>query len=236
MPEAGVQIVAKDAPAPAQSSLLSEEEYKQLMQKTLDEVLSYTHRINNQSPDAIWNLIPGLQSMGDQMERAINGSKAALEKKVAELSGASNMLVNPLQEYQNAINTTPVEAVLETIEKAPVDNREQLYIQLANREAANGDLARARQIVNDHIANPFQRRQALANIEQQEMYRSLGKGNVEEALRVLGNRNPKERAAQLTQILSQIGQGKNRATALRQLEQARALLSPSPQAHDAGWK
>ena len=171
--------------------------------------------------------------MGDQMERAITGSKAALDKKIAEISGASNMLVNPLQEYQNAVNTNPVEAVLETIEKAPVDNREQLYIQLANREAANGDPARARQIVNDHIANPFQRRQALANIEQQEMYRSLGKGNVEEALRVLGNRNPKERAAQLIQIINQIGQGKNRATALRQLEQARALLSPSPQAQDA---
>ena len=119
------------------------------------------------------------------------------------------MLVNPLQDYQNAINTNPVEAVLETIEKAPVDNREQLYIQLANREAANGDPARARQIVNDHVANPFQRRQAARNIEQQEMYRSLGKGNVEEALRVLWNRrNPKERAAQLIQIISQIGQGR----------------------------
>ena len=113
--------------------------------------------------------------MGDQMERAINGSKAALDKKIAEISGASNMLVNPLQDYQNAVNTNPVEAVLETIEKAPVDNREQLYIQLANREAANGDPARARQIVNDHVANPFQRRQALASIEQQEMYRLLAK-------------------------------------------------------------
>jgi hypothetical protein len=233
MPEGSVQIVAKDTAATSQSNLLSEVAYKELMQKALDEVLSYTPRIN-QSPEAIWNLVPGLQSMGDQMERAINGSKVALEKKIAEINGVNNMVVNPMQEYMNALNgNTPAESALETIEKAPVDYREQLYIQLANREASNGDLARARQIVNDHIANPYQRRQALANIEQQEMYRTLGKGNVEEALRLLGNRNPKERANQLTQILSQIGQGQNRATALRQLEQAKALLSSSPQAQDA---
>jgi hypothetical protein len=232
--EAGLQIPTKDTAVPSQPNLLSEEEYKQLMQKALDEVLSYTPRVINQSPDAIWNLIPGLQSMADQMERAINGSKAALDKKFAEMSGANNMIVNPVQEIQNAMNSNTAEAALETIEKAPADYREQLYVQLANREAANGDAARARQIVNDHIANPYQRRQALASIEQQEMYRTLGKGNIEAALRALSTRrNPKERAAQLAQIIEQISQGQNRAIALRQLEQARALLSPSPQAQDA---
>lgn len=231
--EASVQVVAKDTLATAQPNLISEEEYKRLMQKALDEVLSYTPRVINPSPDAMWNLIPGLQSMADQMERTINGSKAALDKKVAEMSGGNNPMVNPMQDIQNAMNSNTAEAALETIEKAPADYREQLYIQLANREAANGNAARARQIVNDHIPNPYQRRQALTNIEQQEMYSTLGKGNVEEALRVLGNRrNPRERANLLTQILAQIGQGQNRATALRQLEQARALLSTSPQAQD----
>jgi hypothetical protein len=232
-PEASVQIVAKDIAVAANASLISEEEYKRLMQKVLDDVLSYTARGINQSPDAIWNLIPGLRSMADQMERTIKGSKAALEKKVTEMSVGNNMIVNPMQDTLNAMTNTSAEAALEMIEKAPDDYREQLYIQLANREVANGDVARARQIISDHITNPYQRRQALANLEQQEMYRTLGKGNVEEALRVLGNqRTPRERANQLTQILAQIGQGQNRATALRQLEQARALLSPSPQAQD----
>ncbi|HEX7772956.1 MAG TPA: PPC domain-containing protein, partial [Pyrinomonadaceae bacterium] len=162
-----VQVVAKDTATPSQPSLLSEEEYKQLMQKALDEVLSYTRRGINQSSDAIWNLIPGLQSMGDQMERAINGSKAALDKKFAEISGGNDTIVNSMQAIQNAMNSNTAEAALETIEKAPADYREQLYVQLANREAANGDAARARQIINDHIANPYQRRQALASIEQQ---------------------------------------------------------------------
>ncbi|HJS24494.1 MAG TPA: PPC domain-containing protein [Pyrinomonadaceae bacterium] len=233
-PQEGDQVITTQIASPVRSGLLSEDEYKQLLQKALDEVLSYTPRMMNPGQDAIWNMIPGLQSLGAEMDRAISGSKAALDKKIAEINGAGNMIVNPVQEYQNAIGSNQVETALETIEKAPADYRDQLYIQLANREATNGDLARARQIVNDHITNPYQRRQVLANIDQQEMYRAVGKGKIEEALRNVSNvRNPKERAAWLSQIVNQIGQGQNRATALSLLEQARALLNPSPQAQDS---
>jgi hypothetical protein len=221
--------------SPFSSGLLSEQEYIQLLQKALDEVLSYTPHNVNYTPDAIWAMIPGLQSLGAEMDRAISGSKAALDKKVAEITRASNaVVINPAQEYQNAIGNNPVEAALETIEKSPAELQEQLYVQLANREANSGDLARAKQIVNDHISNQYQRRQALSNIEQQEIYRALGKGKLEEALRAAGNlRNPRARAAQLSQILNQIGQGQKRATALSLLEQARGLLSTSPQAQDS---
>ena len=233
-PQEGAQETRRVA-SPLSSGWLSEDEYKQLLRKALDEVLSYTPRGNaHYASDGIWNMIPGLQSIATEMDRAISGSKAALDKKVAEITNASNVLVNnPAQEYQNAIGNGPVEAALETIEKAPADYREQLYVQLANREATSGDLARAKQIVNDHITNPFQRRQALANIDQQEVYRALGKGKIEEALRAISNlRNPRERAAQISQIVNQIGPGQKRATALNLLEQVRALLSPSPQAQD----
>ena len=233
-PQENVQAT-RQVEAPFRSGLLSEQEYKQLLQKALDEVLSYTPRGNaHYASDGIWNMIPGLQSVGTEMDRAISGSKAALDKKVAEISNASNRGVNLAEEYQNAIGSGPVEAAFETIEKAPAEFQEQLYFQLANREVTNGNPARARQIVNDHITNPHLRRQALSSIDQQEMYRALGEGKIEEALRAVSNlRNPRERAAQLSQIVNQIGQGRKRATALRLLEQARAMLNPLPQAQDS---
>ena len=68
-----------------------------------------------------------------------------------------------------------------------------------------GDVARARQIINDHIANPYQRRQALSNIEQQEMFRAMNAGKVEEALRTISAlRTSRERATHLAQIAGQI--------------------------------
>ena len=234
-PEGSIQITTRNMVSPFRSGLLSEDEYKQLLQKAMSEIISYTPGAsNNQSSEGMWNLLSGLQSLGAELDLAISGGKAAIEKKNKELISSNRMHFNPGQEYQDAIGSNPVEAALETIEKAPADYREQLYIQLANREVTNGNAASARQIVNDHVTNPYQRRQVLTMIEQQEMYQALGKGKVEEALRKVSNlRTPKERAAQLSQVLNQIGTGQKRATALSLLEQARALLSPSPQAPDA---
>src|SRR5256885_16367836 len=71
------------------------------------------------------------------------------------------------------------------------------------------------------------------SIEQQEVYRAVSKGKVEDALRAIGAlRTPRERASHLANIASQIGPGQKRASAMNLLEQARGLLSPSPQAQD----
>ena len=232
-PDSG-QIVMRRMGSPIRSGLLSEDEYRQLLQKAVGEIVSYSQpRLPNTGQDGIWSLIVGLQSLGAEMDKVVTGSKAAIEKKSKELN-MHTLINNPTIDLQKLIANNPVEEALENIEKAPSDSREHMYIQLAYREAANGDLARARQIVNDYVTNPFQRRQTLNNLEQQETFRVLGKGKVEEALRNVGTlRTARERATQLSQIVHQIGQGQKRATALNLLEQARALLNPSPQAPDA---
>jgi uncharacterized protein YpiB (UPF0302 family) len=234
-PPDSIQIIIGRRPSPFRSGLLSEDEYKQLLQKAAGEVMSYTPSSGRMyTREAIANLLSGLQSLGAELDKVITGGKAAIEKKSTEVMGVNNMNFNPLQEYQNAIGNNPVEAALESIEKAPAEYREQLYIQLAYREANNGDFARARQIINDNVTNPLQQRQVLTNLEQQETSQAVGKGKIEEALRnVSGLKTPRERATQLVQILGQIGPGRKRATALSLLEQARGMLSPSPQAQDA---
>jgi hypothetical protein len=111
--------------------------------------------------------------------------------------------------------------------------REQYYTNLANHLAANGDIERAKQVINDHVSNSYQRRQYLLGLEQQRVQQAMNKGKVEEVLRTLsGFRNIRERAQQLAQIVHQIGPGQKRAAAINFLEQARSLLSPSLQAPD----
>jgi len=85
----------------------------------------------------------------------------AVTKKLAELSRPDLVAID---HFGKAIGNAPVDAALEGIGKAPVDQREQLYLQLAGREANNGDAARARQIISDHVTNPYQRRQALDEV------------------------------------------------------------------------
>src|SRR5437879_13069128 len=109
--------------------------------------------------------------------------------------------------------------------------RDQLYQQIANKAAAAGDLARARQVLTDHITNPMQRQQALNNLDQQAIFGAMTRGKVDEALRILGAFRPvNERAAILAQIVNQISPGPKRSAALDIQEQARIMVGATPQA------
>ncbi len=211
--------------------LLTDEQYRDLLQKALTEALSFSRPPSNvYSPerDAALNLLYGLRDLGPDLNNVSGDSVAAMRKKLAELN-PDNQSVN----YQNLIGSNTYEAALEGIEKAPLDQREQLYITLANREASNGETARARQIVNERVSNPYQRRNALAFIDQLDSNRAVSKGKVEDALRTIGNlKTPRERAQLIMQIANQIGPGQKRAVAITFLEQAKSLLGSSTQAQD----
>ena len=215
--------------------ILSEATCRDLVEKSLQEALSYTPPgPNSYTPerDAAWSLLNGLQQLGANLDTTVAGASANVEKKLADLNAMMNPHQQVMQNVMVKLNGSP-EAAFESIEKAPEEMRDQLYIQMANVASQNGDPARARQILNEHVKNAYQRRQALANLEQQEMYQAVSRGKVEEALRTIGAlRTPRERANLLMQIVRQIGPGQKRASALNFLEQARTLLAPGAQAQD----
>ena len=219
-----------------QTPLLRDDQYRELVQKMLTEASSFSPPAqghHNPERDAAWNLLSGLQTLGAAIETIVPGGEAAIQKKLAEMNVSNNANADINQQLHNAIASGSTEASLAAIEKAPPELKEQSYLQLANQLANSGDFERAKQIINDHITNPYQRRQSLNGIEQQRINQALSKGKVEEALRTLsGMRNPRERAQQLGQIVGQIGPGQKRATAINLLEQARGMLSPSLQAPD----
>ena len=211
---------------------LSEDRIRELVQKVLDEAVSYApppRQSYDPARDAAWNMLHALKSLA-RLDAITPGGTAAVEKKLAELmnSGEGAHVV-----YSSRGKPEELEVSLEAIGKMPAEVKEQQYLQLAYNEGANGDVTRAREIVNERIANPFQRRQALKQLDQTEMYQALNKGKVEDVLRILsGFRNSRERAQQLSQIAMQMGPGLKRATALRILEQARGMLSHEVQAEN----
>jgi hypothetical protein len=232
-PNAVQTLKMQQGPRPG---LVSEQEYKQLVQKLVREVLAYnTSASAYPNGDALWIVMSQLKSLGPELDKIASGSLAALEKKQTELVGnnQTNQWVNQFQEISTAIANNPVEGAMEAIEKAPAQFKEQLYVMLATKEATNGDLTRAKQILNEHVSNPFQRNQALRSIEQTELDRAMSSGKIEEALKnIAALKTPADRAEQLVQLAPQIGSDQKRATALSLLEQARALLPASPQAED----
>jgi hypothetical protein len=230
-----ISVSGRDLGVVDAEPVMSEATCRELVEKALQDGLSYTPPgPNSYTPerDAAWSLLTGLQQLGADLDNTVAGASANVEKKLAEINAAMNPRQQVMQNVMTKLNGPP-ELALESIAKAPEEMRDQLYIQMANMASQNGDPARARQIINDHVKNAYQRRQAIANLEQQEMYQAVSRGKVEEALRTIGTlRTPRQRANLLMQITRQIGPGQKRAMALNLLEQARALLAPGAQAQD----
>jgi hypothetical protein len=222
---------ADGAPPVKEIALLSEQEYKDLFEKTLAEALAYDAPLSNYySPErnSAQNILNSLKSMAPELTGFAPASVAVVEKRVVELNTSSDPQSARWQKYQNAINTGTVDEGLVEVSRAPREMKDQLYQQLAQKALSLGDLPRARQIVKDYISNPSQRQQALSSLDQQAIYADIAKGRIEEALRGVSSlRTSRERANLLAQIVNQIGPGLKRAVALDLLEQARTMIGAS---------
>ena len=213
--------------------ILSEQQQRDLLQKLMNEVTAYKPPLGSFSPerDQALNIVHWLQSMGAELDAFLNGAAATLERKGKELSGGNDPRTSGMFKYQSEVASLPVDEAFTSIPRAPKEFQDNLYIQLALRVAESGDSAKGKQILNEHVKNIYQRQQALSQLEQQETYRAMSKGKVDDALRTVANLStPEERASAIIQIVNQIGPGMKRANALSYLEQARSLLSPSVQA------
>jgi hypothetical protein len=216
--------------------LVSEDDYRDLFQKVVSEILSYSAPpANTYTPEreAARNLAQTVTQLRPELQAYAGDRAEAIAKKHAELNNRGDQQNASWQQYQSAINDSSVDNALASLAQAPPQMRDQLYQQLASNIAGKGDLARAQQIINDNIQNPLQRRQALRTLDQQAIYAATSKGKFDEALRLLTNFRPvSERNALLGQILEQFGPGIKRAAALVYLEQARTLVTTSSQAED----
>lgn len=204
---------------------LTADRINELVQKVFDEAVSYSPDQSTHGParDAVWNMLNALKSIAAQLDTITPGGSEVVDKKLRELEGSGGRAT--LRRRMGE------ELSLEAISKMPAEVREQQYLQLAYSESNKGNLARARQIITDNITNPWQRRNALMQIDQNELNQAMNQGKADQLLRIIsGFRNPRERAQQLSQITNYIGPGLKRAAALHILEQARSLVGPSLEA------
>ena len=216
--------------------IISSQSCRELMQKVLDESLAFkVSSVRSYSPEreAAWGLLSNLQNFGPELDSIVTGSTAAVRKKLDEFNPLTEGS-KAFQEVQSKINEAPLdEGAVKAIEGLPSEYRDQLYAQVASSAAAQGNGAFARELLKNRFANPYQQRQTMFNIDQQEIYYFLAHGRVEDALRVISALpTPRERATMLGNMINQLGQGQKKEVVLRMLSQARALLAPEIQAQD----
>ncbi|HSS20066.1 MAG TPA: hypothetical protein VLL54_08325 [Pyrinomonadaceae bacterium] len=217
-------------PGKTNSVLLSEQDFRDLFEKAVNDGLSFTGSPGLYTPErnTAQNILSALSSMPAELKLYAPEKEAVIEKKNTELNSPTDVQGLRWQKYQERLTNLSVDAALEEVGKAPIDMRDALYQEVAQKALRSGDLARARQIAKDNISNLNQQRQVLANLESQAIFEGASKGKIEDALRSVCNlRTSRERATVLSQLVNQIGPGLKRAQALALLEQARNLVGTS---------
>lgn len=227
-----MQRVRPGMPSPAgeaRNTLLSEDQYKDLLSKTLAQAVAYkptapnAYSVERNNAQMILN---SLRHLSADAEKLAPGMSASLEKRTNELNGAPAEQQNRnWQRMQQAINNNSLEEAMTVANQAAPEMKEQLFQQIAWRASNNGDVAQARQIITEHISNLVQRAQALKGIEVQSIFFNAGRGRIDEAMRGISNlRSPKERASMLIQVIGQSGKSLKRSALLAFLEQARGMI------------
>lgn len=218
--------------------LLSDEEFRELFLKVVGDLLAFsssdTTTFYSPELDNARVLAATVRQLDTELKTYAADRADLIEKKVTELTGSIQQMPAEWQRFQNAANEESTDVALDTISQAPAPMQDFLYQQVAARVANSGDMPRAQQLIAERISNPTQREQALYNLKQQAVTSAAAKGQIDEALRLLGKfKTAQERIGMVTQILGQIGPETKRSLAVQYIEQARNLITTSARARDS---
>jgi hypothetical protein len=159
------------------------------------------------------------------VEKLAPSRAAALERKLADLRKTFDPGTRFWQDNQELLQKGSLDDMLGLASKAAPELREQLYQQAAWKALGQGEGERARQIINDSITNPVERRRMLEEVERQSAIKAANEGKLELArLAIARLRTNEDRATALTQLSATVSAKGDKKTALLLLEEARGLL------------
>lgn len=202
--------------------LLDQQSMHELIEKLAVEAL----RPNTTSPE----LVGVLQEMMPAVEKYAPARAAQLQRKIEQQNKGK---VEPIQaatedwsKYQNMFEKGSVDELLAAAASAPEGMRDMLYQRAAGKVMEEGDPARARQLLNEHIKDPAQRKQLLAQMDELAAYAAAQQGNLEQARKLMATlRTNEERVLALAQLAdAAIGKG-DKKLALALLDEAHEMSS-----------
>jgi hypothetical protein len=169
-------------------------------------------------------LLNSLESLMPMIEKYAPSRASLLRKKITEYEGTLDPRAKAYKEYQKVIEKGDSQALVEATAKASPEMKPALAMQAIMKAASEGEFDRARQIINDHVADAEQRKQMLAGIDQQMLQRASMLGKMDEARPILARLSPEVRATVLAQFaVAAAGKG-DKKLALQLLDEARNLL------------
>jgi len=206
----------------------NEDTYKDLIGTLINSTLTITPT-DQSSINVAQNVYSQLQSLMTQIEKYAPARTAALRQwsQNAERSFDPNLRMD--QELNRVAQDGTVEDILALAPRYSAELQVQIYSQAAWKALASGDATRARQIITDLISDPVQRKQMLAQIDNQSLEMAISQDKIADVRQALSRMKQVERRVQVLIRLATVLAGKgDKKGALELLNEARTVADSAP--------
>ncbi|HEY6118585.1 MAG TPA: hypothetical protein VIV66_01440 [Pyrinomonadaceae bacterium] len=214
----------------------NEDEFRDLLETVIKAALSLTPN-DPQTQQVAQNYLGSLFSSMQLVEKYA----PARVRAVKDWSQSITRTMDPNNQLYSELNQTAQEGTIDDIlalaTRFPEEMRNQVYQQAAWKASNNGDVDRARQLISDHITDPYQRRQMLQQLDNQLTWKAINENKLVEARSLLSRTtSPEQRFQLLMQIASQLTSKNNKKEALECLVDAREAVNAVPRGSSRMWQ
>jgi hypothetical protein len=209
--------------------------YRELLEKLLKSLLSINPNDPLTRPQAE-NYFGNLQSSMPLFKQYVPTRVPALQDWSDAMVGTLDPDTQVFAEVNQISPQATADDILALAAKYPHDIRSQVYQQAAWKASSSGDFAKARQIVNDYISDPVQRRQYLQQLDNQMVWQAVNDNKISDARKLLTKAMPVDQRVQILLRLSSLLSSKeDKKGALECLSEARTLIATMPRTATRMW-
>jgi hypothetical protein len=206
----------------------NEDTYRELIGTLINSTLTITPT-DQISINVAQNVYSQLQSLMPQIEKYAPARTAALRQWSQNAERSFDPNVRMYQELNRLAQDGTVEDILALAPRYSAELQAQIYSQAAWKALGSGDATRARQIITDLISDPVQRKQMLAQIDNQSLEMAISQDKIADVRPALSRMKQVERRVQVLVRLATVLAGKgDKKGALELLNEARTATDSAP--------
>ena len=217
----GVRTPAARAPEKPKPLVMEDSDVRELADLVASAALK------DSAANGAFGMMMTIRPLLPELEKRVPARAAQLRQKLAEFDKQLDPRTKFWSQYDSIVSRPP-EAILEEAAKAPAELRGQLYMAAASKLFRDGEVERARAVVNENLRGQ-EREQMLASLDSTEVALAVEKGRTDDARAVASRIKSKERRASALAELAIVYAAKgDKKTAGGLLEEARSLLDRQP--------
>lgn len=175
-------------------------------------------------------LLSSLQEMMPIVEKYAPSRAAQLRRKAEpqrSADGEDGEIINAQGwgKYSHIFEKGSVDEILTAANKAPEGIREALYHRAALKLMEEGDTDRARQLINERVKEPGQRKHMLAQLDEMAALKAAEQGKIEQTRKMLATlKTNEERVMVLAHLATGAAAKGDKKIALQLLDEARGMI------------